>query len=61
MYSHGTQTEDTATRTLLVSPELVDQFVNGRLIAGVVQDAAMAFKKALIEWAIAAEISHHRG
>ena len=44
-----------------IPQELVDQFVKGPMTAEAVQDAAMAFKKALIERALGAEIGHHLG
>lgn len=40
---------------------LVDQFVNGPMTAEAVQDLSMAFKKALIERALGAELGHHLG
>ncbi len=44
-----------------VRKELLDQFVKGRMSAEAVQAASMAFKKALIERALGAELSHHLG
>ncbi|MCY0389800.1 IS256 family transposase [Robbsia sp. Bb-Pol-6] len=44
-----------------IPQELVDQFVKGPMTAEAVQDAAMAFKKALIERALGAEMGHHLG
>ena len=41
--------------------ELIDQFVTGPMSAEAVQAASMAFKKALIERALGAEMSHHLG
>jgi len=40
---------------------LIDQFVSGPMTAEAVQAASMAFKKALIERALGAEMSHHLG
>jgi transposase-like protein len=40
---------------------LIDQFVTGPMSAEAVQAAAIAFKKALIERALGAELSHHLG
>ena len=40
---------------------LIDQFVTGPMSAQAVQDISMAFKKALIERALGAELSHHLG
>jgi putative transposase len=41
--------------------ELFDQFVKGKMSAKAVQSASMAFKKALIERALGAELGHHLG
>ncbi len=41
--------------------ELIDQFVIGPMSAEAVNPASMAFKKALIERALGAELSHHLG
>ena len=41
--------------------ELIDQFVNGPMSAAAVNAASMAFKKALIERALGAELTHHLG
>jgi len=41
--------------------ELIDQFVSGPMSAEAVQAASMAFKKALIERALGAELTHHLG
>ena len=41
--------------------ELVDQFVTGPMTAEAVNDISMAFKRALIERALGAELSHHLG
>ena len=41
--------------------ELLDQFVQGPMTAEAIQDASMAFKKALIERALGGELSHHLG
>ena len=40
---------------------LIDQFVTGPMSAEAVNAASMAFKKALIERALGAELSHHLG
>jgi putative transposase len=42
-----------------IPKELIDQFVKGPMSAEAVQAASMAFKKALIERALGAELSHH--
>jgi len=44
-----------------IPPELLDQLVKGPMTAEDVQDASQAFKKALIERALGAEMSHHLG
>jgi len=44
-----------------IPPELLDQFVKGPMSAEAVQEASTAFKKALIERALGAEMSHHLG
>ena len=44
-----------------IPKELIDQFVSGPMSAQAVNAAAMAFKKALIERALGAELSHHLG
>jgi transposase-like protein len=41
--------------------ELIDQFVSGPMTAEAVNDISMAFKRALIERALGAELSHHLG
>jgi putative transposase len=44
-----------------IPQELIDQFVNGPMSAEAVNAASMAFKKALIERALGAELTHHLG
>ena len=44
-----------------IPTELIDQFVTGPMSAEAVQTASMALKKALIERALGAEMSHHLG
>ena len=44
-----------------IPPELLDQFVQGPMTAEAVQGASQAFKKALIERALGAEMSEHLG
>jgi putative transposase len=44
-----------------IPPELLDQFVTGPMTGDAVNAATMAFKKALIERALGAELSHHLG
>ena len=49
-----------ATRALPSIPkELIDQFVTGPMSAEAVNAASLAFKKALIERALGAELGHH--
>ena len=45
----------------LIPEELIDQFVTGPMSAEAVNAASLAFKKALIERALGAELSHHLG
>jgi len=44
-----------------IPPELLDQLVKGPMTAEAVEDASRAFKKALIERTLGAEMSHHLG
>jgi transposase-like protein len=44
-----------------IPKELIDLFVSGPMSAEAVNSASMAFKKALIERALGAELSHHLG
>lgn len=44
-----------------IPKELIDQFVSGPMSAEAVNAASLAFKKALIERALDAELSHHLG
>jgi putative transposase len=44
-----------------IPKELIDQFVTGPMSAAAVNAASVAFKKALIERALGAELSHHLG
>jgi putative transposase len=44
-----------------IPQEILDQFANGPMSAEAIQAASMAFKKALIERALGAELSHHLG
>ncbi|MBB3015978.1 hypothetical protein FHX62_004665 [Cupriavidus alkaliphilus] len=55
-----TKTSQAADRELPTIPEdLSAHFVKGPMTAEAVQDASMAFKKALIERALGAELGHH--
>ncbi|PBK47807.1 transposase [Pseudomonas syringae pv. actinidiae] len=51
----------TARELPSISQELIEQFVTGPMSAEAIQDASMAFKKALIERALGAELGHHLG
>ena len=42
-----------------IPKDIIDQFVSGPMTAEAVNAASMAFKKALIERALGAELSHH--
>lgn len=42
-----------------VPTELIDQFVTGPMTGEAINAASMAFKKALIERAMGAELGHH--
>ncbi|HUN70182.1 MAG TPA: IS256 family transposase [Burkholderiales bacterium] len=56
------KTKGTANAALPSIPrELIDQFVTGPMSAEAVNAASLAFKKALIERALGAELSHHLG
>jgi transposase-like protein len=44
-----------------IPKELIDQFVQGPMSAEAVNAASLAFKKALIERALGAELTHHLG
>jgi len=50
-----------AARLPSIPKELIDQFVTGPMSAESIQDISAAFKKALIESALSAELSHHLG
>jgi putative transposase len=44
-----------------IPKELIDQIISGPMSAEAVNAASMAFKKALIERALGAELTHHLG
>lgn len=44
-----------------IPQEFIDQMVSGPMDAEAINAASMAFKKALIERALGAELSHHLG
>jgi transposase-like protein len=50
-----------AARMPSIPKELIDKFVTGPMSAEAVQEISSAFKKALIERALGAELSHHLG
>jgi transposase-like protein len=52
---------EAAARMPSIPKGLIDQFVTGPMSAEAIQDISMAFKKALIERALGAELSHHLG
>ena len=57
-----TKTANAAETALPSIPkELIDHFMSGPMSAEAVNAASMAFKKALIERALGAELSHHLG
>ncbi len=51
----------TAVTLPSIPKEMIDQMVSGPMTAEAVNAASMAFKKALIERALGAELSHHLG
>ena len=44
-----------------IPPELLDQLVTGAMTPGAIEDMMRGFKKALIERALGAEMTHHLG
>ena len=44
-----------------IPKELLEQFADGPMTAEAIEDASAAFKKALIERALSAELGHHLG
>jgi putative transposase len=55
------KTKKAAAALPSIPKELIDQFVTGPMSAEAVNAASVAFKKALIERALGAELSHHLG
>lgn len=53
--------EATSAALPAIPKELIDQFVTGPMSAEAVQAASVAFKRALIERVLGAELSHHLG
>ena len=58
---NNTKTGKTQVALPTIPKKLIDQFVSGPMNAQAVNAASMAFKKALIERALGAELSHHLG
>ncbi|MBT0964197.1 IS256 family transposase, partial [Denitromonas sp. IR12] len=56
-----TSKKSTAAALPSIPKELIDGFVSGPMSAEAINAASMAFKKALIERALGAEMSHHLG
>ena len=54
-------TTEAQTALPSIPKELIDQFVKGPMTAEAVHAASAAFKKALIERALGAELGHHLG
>lgn len=61
MYAKQDEQEKPAAALPKIPKELIDQFVSGPMSAEAVNAASMAFRKALIERAQGAELSHHLG
>ena len=63
IYAKQDEVDVQAAMTALPSipKELIDQFVTGPMSGEAVNAASVAFKKALIERALGAELSHHLG
>jgi transposase-like protein len=56
-----TSKKKAAVKLPAIPKDIIDQFVSGPMTAEAVNAASMAFKKALIERALGAELSHHLG
>jgi putative transposase len=61
MPSKKTKTAAASAALPTIPKELIDQFVTGPMSAEAVNAASVAFKKALIERALGAELGHHLG
>ena len=61
MHKANAAAHEALARMPKIPPELLDQLVKGPLTAESVQEVSQAFKKALIERALGAEMSHHLG
>jgi putative transposase len=58
---YANQKETCVTRATKKPKELLEQFGGGPMTAEAIEDASAAFKKALIERALNAELGHHLG
>jgi hypothetical protein len=62
---YATQTEDDQNEAQAALPsipkKLIDQFVKGPVTVEAVHATSAAFKRALIEWVLGAELGHHLG
>jgi putative transposase len=61
MPSRGKRGERAAAKSPPIPRELVDLFVSGPMTGEAINEAGLAFKKALAEAAMEAELSHHLG
>jgi putative transposase len=61
MPSRGKKAERAATKSPSIPRELIDLFVSGPMTGEAINEAGLAFKKALVEAAMEAELSHHLG
>jgi len=59
--AHRNSSHNLSRLNWLVTKEFIDQMVSGPMSAEAINAASMAFKKALIERALGAELSHHLG
>jgi len=58
---YASQTENPAVALPAIPAGLLEQFGNGPMTAEAINAATLAFKKALIERALGAEMNHHLG
>lgn len=58
---HKTKTTTPMAMLPSIPAELLDQLVTGPMTPGAIEDVMRGFKKALIERALGAEMSHHLG
>jgi len=61
MPSRGKKAERAAEKSPSIPRELVNLFVTGPMTGEAINDVSLAFKKALVEAAMEAELSHHLG